>query len=56
MAITGQKILDVLKKRAWAGVNKDDMVWGNEEAETIIEEIYDRPSWLSQNGNGDDGQ
>lgn len=39
MAITGQKILDVLSRRAWAGVNKDDMIWGNEEAETIIEEI-----------------
>ena len=30
--ITAQRILTELGNRAWSGFNKDDMVWGNEDA------------------------
>lgn len=39
MAITGQRLLTELGRREWGGFNKDDMVWGAEEAETAITEL-----------------
>lgn len=39
MAITGQEILTELGNAAWSGFNKDDMVWGEEDAQTAITEL-----------------
>lgn len=30
--ITAQRILTELGNRAWSGFNKDDMIWGNDDA------------------------
>ena len=39
MAVTCQRLLDELGNRAWSGFNKDDMVFGNEEADTAMAEL-----------------
>lgn len=39
MAITAQRLLTELGNRAWSGFNKDDMVWGNENAQTAQTEL-----------------
>lgn len=39
MAITAQDLLTTLGNRAWSGFNKDDMVFGNEEAQTALAEL-----------------
>ena len=37
--ITAQRLLNELGKRAWSGFNKDDMIWGNEDAATAQTEL-----------------
>lgn len=39
MTITVQDLLTILGNRAWSGFNKDDMVFGNEEAQTALAEL-----------------
>lgn len=39
MSITVQDLLTTLGNRAWSGFNKDDMVFGNEEAQTALAEL-----------------
>lgn len=39
MTITVQDLLTTLGNRAWSGFNKDDMVFGNEEAATALAEL-----------------
>lgn len=39
MKITVQRLLDELGNRAWSGFNKDDMIFGNEEAQTALAEL-----------------
>ncbi len=39
MTITVQDLLDELGNRAWSGFNKDDMVFGTEEAFTALAEL-----------------
>lgn len=39
MTITAQNFLDILGDRAWSGFNKDDMVFGSEEAQTAVAEL-----------------
>jgi hypothetical protein len=46
MAITGQRLLTELGNRAWSGVNKDDMIWGNEEALTAQAELNSNIRYL----------
>lgn len=37
--ITAQRLLTELGNRAWSGFNRDDMVWGNEDAQTAQTEL-----------------
>lgn len=37
--VTAQKILTQLGNRAWSGFNKDDMIWGNENAMQAVTEL-----------------
>lgn len=39
MTITAQRILTELGNKAWSGFNKDDMVWGNVDAEQATTEL-----------------
>ena len=39
MAITAQRLLTELGNRAWSGFNKDDMIWGSEDAEQAKAEL-----------------
>lgn len=39
MPITVQELLNELGNRAWSGFNKDDMVFGSDEAETALAEL-----------------
>ena len=39
MTISCQRILDEMGRRAWSGFNKDDMIFGNEDAQTAQAEL-----------------
>ena len=51
MKITVQRLLDELGNRAWSGFNKDDMIFGSDEAATALAELNAAHRYLMVLGN-----